>query len=92
VQAPHKAAPQPNLVPVRPTSSRITHSNGVSGSALTETVVPFRLKLIAMFNSPLSWFHCTFANDDSLDLLLLYWHCDHALFVCASFSQRFNTD
>jgi hypothetical protein len=48
VQAPHKAAPQPNLVPVRPTSSRITHNNGVSGSAWTVTVEPFRLKLIAM--------------------------------------------
>jgi len=33
-----------------------------------------------MFNSPLSWFHCTFANDDSLVLLQPFQHCDHASF------------
>jgi hypothetical protein len=32
VQAPHWAMPQPNLVPVKPSVSRSTHSNGVSGS------------------------------------------------------------
>ena len=32
VQAPHCATPQPYLVPVRPTCSRIAHSSGVSGS------------------------------------------------------------
>ena len=31
-QAPHCATPQPYLVPVRPTCSRITHSSGVSAS------------------------------------------------------------
>src|SRR4029077_7474544 len=30
VQAPHCAAPQPNLVPVRPSSSRTTQISGVS--------------------------------------------------------------
>ena len=40
VQAPHKAAPQPNLVPVSPISSRITQSSGVSGSALTSKARP----------------------------------------------------
>ena len=35
VQAPHCATPQPYLVPVRPTFSRIAHSSGVSGSTLT---------------------------------------------------------
>src|SRR5690349_2559890 len=40
VQAPHSAMPQPNLVPVRPTSSRITHNSGVSASALTVIVLP----------------------------------------------------
>ena len=30
VQAPHMPIPQPNLVPVRPSSSRITQSNGAS--------------------------------------------------------------
>ena len=32
VQAPHCAMPQPNFVPVRPTTSRSTQSSGVSGS------------------------------------------------------------
>ena len=32
VQAPHCAMPQPNFVPVRPSSSRSTHKSGVSGS------------------------------------------------------------
>ena len=35
VQAPHWATPQPNLVPVRPMSSRITHRSGVCSSAST---------------------------------------------------------
>ena len=35
VQAPHCATPQPYLVPVRPTCSRITHSSGVLGSTST---------------------------------------------------------
>ena len=30
VQAPHRPMPQPNFVPVRPSSSRMTQSNGVS--------------------------------------------------------------
>src|SRR4029077_7814503 len=34
-QAPHCATPQPYLVPVRPTCSRIAHSSGVSGSTCT---------------------------------------------------------
>jgi hypothetical protein len=40
VQAPHWAMPQPNLVPVRPSSSRSTHSSGVSGAAFTATALP----------------------------------------------------
>ena len=32
VQAPHMAMPQPNLVPVRPASSRKNHSSGMCGS------------------------------------------------------------
>jgi hypothetical protein len=35
VQAPHCAMPQPYLVPVNPTFSRITHRSGVSGSTST---------------------------------------------------------
>jgi len=35
VHAPHCATPQPYLVPVSPSCSRITHRSGVSGSAST---------------------------------------------------------
>src|ERR1700760_1610079 len=44
-QAPHCAMPQPNLVPVRPTCSRITHRSGVSGSASTSCTLPLMLSL-----------------------------------------------
>src|SRR5262245_12873805 len=37
VQAPHRPAPQPYLVPVNPTWSRMAHNSGVLGSASTET-------------------------------------------------------
>src|SRR6516162_1461849 len=37
VQAPHRPAPQPYLVPVNPTWSRMAHNSGVVGSASTET-------------------------------------------------------
>src|ERR1044071_1564122 len=42
-QAPHCAMPQPYLVPVSPTCSRITHRSGVSGSACTSSVLPLIL-------------------------------------------------
>src|SRR5207237_7088075 len=44
-QAPHCATPQPYLVPVRPTCSRMTQSSGVSGSACTSRVFPLMLSL-----------------------------------------------
>ena len=44
VQAPHCAMPQPYLVPVRPTFSRIAHSRGVSGATSTSYVLPFTLR------------------------------------------------
>jgi hypothetical protein len=40
VQAPHCAMPQPNFVPVRPTTSRKTQSSGVSGSISMRREVP----------------------------------------------------
>src|SRR3954462_9336579 len=39
-QAPHCATPQPYLVPVRPTCSRMTHKSGVSASACTSRTLP----------------------------------------------------
>src|SRR5580692_3356209 len=46
VQAPQKPIPQPNLVPVRPSSSRITQSNGASSGLCTETARPLRLNVV----------------------------------------------
>src|SRR5712692_1648497 len=42
-QAPHCAIPQPYLVPVRPTCSRMTHKSGVSASTSTSCTLPFML-------------------------------------------------
>src|SRR5690349_8447281 len=39
-QAPHCATPQPYLVPVSPTCSRITHRRGVSPSTFTSRTLP----------------------------------------------------
>src|SRR5215471_18696770 len=44
VQAPHCAIPQPYLVPVRPTCSRITHKSGVLGFTLTSSDLPLIVK------------------------------------------------
>src|SRR5215467_11236941 len=46
VQAPHCAMPQPYLVPVRPTCSRIAHSRGVLGLTLTSMELPLIVKRI----------------------------------------------
>src|SRR3979490_3147541 len=45
-QAPHCATPQPYLVPVRPTCSRMTQRSGVSGSASTSRVLPLMVSLV----------------------------------------------
>src|SRR5258707_8960807 len=43
VQAPHCAIPQPNLVPVKPTSSRNTQRSGISPSTSSRCEVPLTL-------------------------------------------------
>ena len=48
-QAPHCAAPQPYLVPVRPACSRSTHNSGVSSSTVMSRVLPLMLSF-AMCN------------------------------------------
>src|SRR5262245_32595150 len=48
VQAPHNAIPQPNFVPVMPSTSRSTQSSGVSPSTSTPCVPPLTLMLKAM--------------------------------------------
>src|SRR5215467_13568438 len=48
VQAPHRAMPQPNFVPVSRKESRITQSSGVEGSSSTETDFPFKKKEVTV--------------------------------------------
>src|SRR3977135_1722317 len=45
VQAPHRPAPQPNLVPVICNCSRMAQSSGVSPAASTDTLRPLMLRL-----------------------------------------------
>src|ERR1700712_4872149 len=45
VQAPHRPAPQPNLVPVICNCSRMTQSSGVSLAASTDILRPLMLRL-----------------------------------------------
>src|SRR5215472_1061857 len=46
VQAPHNETPQPNLVPVRPSSSRKNHMSGIDGSPSNGRSWPFTRSLI----------------------------------------------
>ena len=48
MQAPHRPVPQPNLVPVSLSPSRITHSKGVAGGASVDAALPFTVKLVAI--------------------------------------------
>src|SRR5262245_27059198 len=48
VQAPHRAMPQPNLVPVSPSVSRRTHSSGICGVTSTLCRFPFNVKSIGI--------------------------------------------
>src|SRR5262245_16645387 len=51
VQAPHSAIPQPNFVPVMPSTSRKTHNRGVSPSTSTLCVLLLTLMGNAMGSS-----------------------------------------
>src|SRR5882762_4857927 len=48
VQAPQRAMPHPNFVPVSPKESRRTQSRGVEGSSSTDTDFPLRKKEVTM--------------------------------------------
>src|SRR5258705_5759097 len=50
VHAPHWATPQPYLVPVRPTCSRITQSRGVLGLTSTSWDLPLIVRRIAFLH------------------------------------------
>src|SRR5271155_2884550 len=56
VQAPHWAIPQPNFVPVSPTTSRNTHKSGMSSGTLTSCVWPLIRKVaMVLFTLPSTW-------------------------------------
>ena len=48
VQAPQSAMPQPNFVPVRPTTSRSAHRIGMSGGTSTVWSLPLMLRVIML--------------------------------------------
>ena len=51
VQAPHSAMPQPNFVPVMPSTSRNTQRSGVSPSTSTLCALPLTLMVKAIASS-----------------------------------------
>ena len=53
VQAPHSAMPQPNFVPVMPSTSRNTHRRGVSPSTSTVRSTPLTFIVVAIATSGL---------------------------------------
>src|SRR5207249_12158701 len=48
VHAPHSAMPQPNFVPVRPTTSRSAQRSGISGGTSTVWSLPLMLRVIML--------------------------------------------
>src|SRR5882724_69319 len=56
VHAPQSAIPQPNLVPVRPATSRTAHSKGMLGSASSVVDLPLRENDVDMDDSVSSGF------------------------------------
>src|SRR5215470_9556648 len=52
VHAPHRPAPQPNLVPFRLSTSRITQSNGMSAGTSTVADFPLTVKVKAILETP----------------------------------------
>src|SRR5258708_16356858 len=57
VHAPHNAMPQPNFVPVIPSTSRSTHSSGVSSSTSTLRALPLIVRVCGMCPSS-QGLHC----------------------------------
>ena len=55
VQAPHSAAPQPNLVPVMPSVSRSAQRIGVAGSASTVCSRPFTTSCMSLLLAMWRW-------------------------------------
>src|SRR5262249_17569429 len=71
VQAPHKALPQPNFVPVIPSTSRKTHSKGMSPSTSTSCSTPltFILKGIDQPSRGLTAPFCRLRHDNGMRVM-----------------------
>src|SRR5277367_4519767 len=57
MQAPQRPAPQPNLVPVSLSCSRMTHNRGVSAGVSTLTAIPFTVSWKVILLSPFLLHH-----------------------------------
>src|ERR1700728_739287 len=58
VQAPHCAMPQPYFVPCNPTTSRIAHKRGMSGSESRVIALPLSVKATDMKDPHIGLDHC----------------------------------
>src|SRR5215471_17510552 len=67
VQAPHSAAPQPNLVPFMPSRSRRNQSSGMSGGASRVWVFPLIFKVVMTSPSVLRFSRLPSPRARSLD-------------------------
>src|SRR5574340_1522537 len=73
VHAPHKPAPHPNFVPVRPSASRSTQSSGVSGATSSACRTPFTTNsmeamLLRFCPSCVDYNRLAFAEEDACTL------------------------
>src|SRR5262252_11245111 len=84
VQAPQSATPQPNLVPFMPSTSRKTHSRGMSGATSTLWVFPLILS-VTMGMPPGTAHPCEKAR---IGFLRDEWDCE----PCASEDARRRVD
>src|SRR5262249_22280419 len=84
VQAPHKALPQPNFVPVMPSTSRKTHSKGMSPSTSTSCSTPltFILKGIDQSSRGLIAPFCRLRHDNGMRVMQCKANLRQFLNVC----------
>src|SRR5258708_30076164 len=89
VQAPQSAMPQPNFVPVMPSTSRKTHNKGISPSTSTVRSTLLTLSVMAIATSGLlawqTWSHHSLAN---WGLGMLYRWAGAALESLADIARR----
>src|SRR5215470_14001348 len=77
-QAPHWAMPQPYLVPVNPSCSRRTQSNGVLPPTFTSKGLPFTFNLAMPMRPPI-WFLTSTPAPNAVDTSQLSFQlCSHS--------------